>query len=235
MEEQGLIKMNKILSGILYLLLFFAVIIISGYLTFTVLSFSRTVEVPELRGLSLPEANSLAAKRGLYLKIEGEEYDPVVPPGHISRQDIPANNKVKENRGLKVFISKGPKALLTPEVTGLSLDEAESIILKNGIRLTKVIYVHSETIENGKVIAQRPDPEEKPGDTISLIVSAGPYQKVFSCPDFVGKDEKEVRDIAERLGLKLEFTGSGHRITSQKPKHGSIIKSGETVYLNKGE
>ncbi|MFN3395372.1 MAG: PASTA domain-containing protein [Thermodesulfovibrionales bacterium] len=228
-----MIKLNKILSGILYLLLFFTVVMITGYLTFTILSFSRTVEVPELRGLSLPEANSLASKRGLYLKVEGEEYDPVIPPGHISRQDIPSNNKVKENRGIKVFISKGPKALLTPEVTGLSIDEAESIILKNGIRLAKVLYVHSETIENGKVIAQRPDPEEKPGDTVSLIVSAGPYQKVFFCPDFIGKDEREAVDIAERLGLKVEFMGSGHKVTSQKPRPGSIIKSGETIHLNK--
>ncbi|MFN3479593.1 MAG: PASTA domain-containing protein [Thermodesulfovibrionales bacterium] len=228
-----MIKLNKILSGILYLFLFFAVVIITGYLTFTILSFSRTVEVPELRGLSLPEANSLVSKRGLYLKVEGEEYDPVIPPGHISRQDIPSNNKVKENRGIKVFISKGPKALLTPEVTGLSIDEAESVILKNGIRLAKVIYVHSETIENGKVIAQRPDPEERPGDTVSLIVSAGPYQKVFFCPDFIGKDEKEADDIAERLGLKVEFMGSGRKVISQKPRPGSIIKSGETIHLNK--
>lgn len=228
-----MVKLNKILSGILYLFLFFTVVIITGYLTFTILSFSRTVEVPELRGLSLPEANSLASKRGLYLKVEGEEYDPIIPPGHISRQDIPSNNKVKENRGIKVFISKGPKALLTPEVTGLSIDEAESIILKNGIRLAKVIYVHSETVENGKVIAQRPDPEERPGDTVSLIVSAGPYQKVFFCPDFIGKDEIEAGNIAERLGLNVEFIGSGHKVTSQKPRPGSIIKSGETIYLNK--
>lgn len=228
-----MIKLNKILSGILYFLLFFAVVIITGYLTFTILSFSRTVEVPELRGLSLPEANSLASKRGLYLKVEGEEYDPVIPPGHISRQDIPSNNKVKENRGIKVFISKGPKALLTPEVAGLSIDEAESIVLKNGIRLAKVIYVHSETVENGKVIAQRPDPEERPGDTISLIVSAGPYQKIFFCPDFIGKDERESADIAERLGLKVKFLGSGHKVTSQKPGPGSIIRSGETIHLNK--
>ncbi len=230
-----MIRASKILSGIIYLFLFFTVVIITGYLTFTVLSFSRTVEVPELRGLSLPDANSLASKKGLYLKVEGEEYDPVIPQGHIIRQDIPPNSKVKENRGIKVFISKGPKAFLTPEVTGLSLDEAESIIIKNGIRTGRIIYVHSDSIENGKVIAQRPDPEERPGDSISLIVSAGPYQRILSCPDFTGKNETEAVNIAERLGLKVEFTGAGHRITSQKPKPNSIVKSGETIHLYRGE
>ena len=230
-----MIRLNKILSGILYLILFFTVVMITGYLTFTILSFSRTVEVPELRGLSLPEANSLATKKGLYLKVEGEEYDPTIPSGHISRQDIPPNNKVKENRGIKVFVSKGPRVLLIPEVTGLSIDEAESVILKNGIRPSRIIYVHSDSIEKGKVIAQRPDPDERPGDSISLIVSAGPYERMFSCPDFSGKDEKEADNIAERLGLKVEFTGTGHRIISQKPKPGSILRSGETITLYLGE
>lgn len=229
-----MINIKKILSGILYLVLFFTVITITGYLTFTILSFSRTVEVPELRGLNLPEANSIASKKGLYLKVEGEEYDPVIPPGHISRQDIPPKSKVKENRGIKVFISKGPRALLTPDVTGLSIDDAESVIIKNGLRPAKIIYVHSSKIETGRVIAQRPDPEERPGDSISLIVSAGPYQRVLSCPDFIGKNEEEAKDIAEKLGLKLELTGYGNKITSQRPKPGSIVKSGDTVYLFKG-
>lgn len=230
-----MIKAKKIFIGIIYLFLFFIVVITTGYLTFTILSFSRTVEVPELKGLSLPEANSLLSKRGLYLKVEGEEYDPIIPPGHISRQDIPSNSKVKENREIKVFISKGPKVLLTPEVADLYLNEAESIIIKNGLKIERIIYVHSDSIEKGKIIAQRPDPEEKPGDSISLIVSAGPYQKVLFCPDFTGKDETEAGDIAERLGLKLEFTGSGQRIVSQKPKPNSLIRSGEIIHLYRGD
>ncbi len=228
-------KMSRIFSWTIYLFLFFTIVLITGYLTFTLLSFSRTVEVPELKGLSLPEANSIASKRGLYLKVEGEEYDPVIPPGHITRQDIPSKNKVKENRGIKVFISKGPKTLLTPEVTGLSIDEAESIILKYGLKLGKIIHVHSDKLEKGMVIAQRPDPEEKPGDYISLIVSSGPYQKILFCPDLTGKDLKEAMDIAERLGLKLEFTGSGQKVVSQKPRPNSILKTGDIIYLYLGE
>lgn len=230
-----MIKLNRIFSGILYLFIFFAVVIITGYLTFTILSFSRTVEVPELKGLSLPEANSLVTKKGLYLKVEGEEYDPVIPPGHISRQDIPSGNKIKVNRGIKVFVSKGPKALLTPEIAGLNLDEAESIILKNGLRVGRIVYVHSDTIENGKVIAQRPDPEEKPGESISLIVSIGPYQRVLYCPDFKGKNEKEAGEIAERLGLRIELSGSGQRIISQRPKPNSIVRSGDIIHLFQGD
>lgn len=222
---------KRVISGILYLVIFIAVVIITGYLTFTILSFSRTVEVPELRGLSLPEANSLVFKKGLYLKVEGEEYDPIIPPGHITRQDVPSNTKVKENRGIKIFISKGPKALLNPEVTGLSLEEAESVIVKNGLKIGRIIYVHSDSIEKGKVIAQRPDSEEKPGDSISLVVSDGPFQKILFCPDFTGKDEDKARNIAERLGLKLEFIGSGQIITSQKPRPNSIVRQGETVHI----
>ena len=61
-----------------------------GFLTFKVLSFSRTVEVPQVTNMTLLEANEALNKAGLYLKIEGEDYDPAVQPGRILRQDVPA-------------------------------------------------------------------------------------------------------------------------------------------------
>jgi len=93
----------------LYILAFIVLGLIFGYLTFKVLSFSRTVEVPDLYGKSLLESNKLLGNKSLYLKIEGEDYDALIPTGNIIRQDVPAGNKVKERRGIKVIISKGPE------------------------------------------------------------------------------------------------------------------------------
>ena len=91
-ETRNLIKFP------LYMLAFILLGLTFGYLTFKVLSFSRTVEVPDLYGKSPLESNRLLARNGLYLKIEGEDYDSVVPPGNILRQDVPAGNMVKERR-----------------------------------------------------------------------------------------------------------------------------------------
>ncbi len=219
--------------------------LLSGYLSFEILSFSKTVEVPDLKGKTLFEANDLLNKKGLLLKVEGEDYDPFIMSGRIIRQDIPPGNKVKEDRGIKVFLSKGPKVSSIPQLVGQTLEDAESIISKSGLKLGKVIRLHSDTVEKDRIIAQMPaadeavgsDVSQKPEDLmdkyhdLSVIVSSGPYDIIYYCPDFSGKSREEARALAEKLRLSAEFTGSGEKVISQKPKPNSLIKTGETVHL----
>ena len=228
-----------------YILAFLLMGLVSGYLAFKILSFSKTVEVPDLRGRTLFEANDLLNKKGLYLKVEGEDYDDTVVAGRIVRQDVPPSNKVKEQRGIKVFLSKGPKIWSIPELSGRTLEEAGSVASASGLRIEKIIRTHSPTVENDVVIAQRPTPDEaagggapqRPQDLIeqhhglTLIVSSGPYNMVYICPDFSGKTRAEITDIAEKLRINLEFTGSGERAKLQRPKASSLLKTGDTVHI----
>lgn len=219
--------------------------LVSGYLAFKALSFSKTVDVPDLRGKTLIEANGLLTKKRLYLKVEGEDYDPQIVPGRIVRQDVPAGNKVKEQRGIKVFLSKGPKVWSIPELTGQTIEEAEPAIAKSGLRIEKIIHLHSDSVEKDKIIAQRPNPDEvawgspsqKPEESgarqygLSLIVSSGPYQMIYSCPEFSGRTMEEALALAERLRLNVQLSGDGERVKSQRPKPHTLIKSGEPIHL----
>ena len=243
--QEGL---RKALTIPLYVIGFILLGLVSGYLAFKVLSFSKTVDVPDLRDKTLIEANALLTKKGLYLKVEGEDYDSLVVPGRIVRQDVPAGNKVKEQRGIKVFLSKGPKVWSIPELTGQTIEEAEPLITKSGLRIEKVIHLHSDSVEKDKIIAQRPNPDEiawrssshkseEPGGRqygLSLIVSSGPYEAVYSCPEFSGKSSEEALALGEKLRLNIQLSGSGERVKSQKPKAHTLIKSGESVYLQTG-
>ncbi len=239
--QEGL---RKIIAVPLYVLGFVLMGLFSGYLAFKVLSFSKTVEVPDLRGKTMVEANAILIKQQLYLKVEGEEYDPVIVPGRIVRQDVPPGNKVKEQRGIKVFLSRGPKVWAIPELTGQTIDEAESAVSKSGLKVEKIIRLHSGTVEKDRVIAQRPHPDEplvggppqKPQDImghrgLSLIVSSGPYEAVYVCPDFTGRTKDDATGLAEKLRLVPEFTGSGEKVRAQKPKPATLVKSGETIHL----
>ncbi|HBR21436.1 MAG TPA: hypothetical protein DD713_02525, partial [Nitrospiraceae bacterium] len=100
---------SKIAKFSLYSLAFVLVVLLFAYITFKLLSFSRTVDVPDLSGKSIIEANELLSRKGLNLKIEGEDYDSDVLAGHIIRQDLPFGSRVKEQRGIRVFVSKGPR------------------------------------------------------------------------------------------------------------------------------
>ena len=237
--------LRKIIAVPLYVLSFVLMGLLSGYLAFKILSFSKTVEVPDLRGKTLFEANDLLSKKGLNLKVEGEDFDSTVVQGRIMRQDVPPASKVKEQRGIKVFLSKGPRVWSLPDLTGQTIEEAELAVNSLGLSIQKIIRTHSSTVAKDVIIAQRPLPDEPlegnasapsqeiPGQHpgFSIVVSSGPYDIIYVCPDFLGKSRDEVVNIAEKLNLSIDFTGSGEKVRSQKPRPNSLIKSGETLHI----
>lgn len=224
-------EISNLIRFPLYMLAFILLGLVFGYLTFKVLSFSRTVEVPDLYGKSPLESNKLLAKEGLYLKIEGEDYDSTVPPGNILRQDVPAGNKVKERRGIKVIISKGPRVKSVPMLVNEPLLNAESMLLQNGLKITKVIMVHSDTVEKDRIVAQKPGPDERVSDYITVLVSLGPYDIFYYCPDFKGMSIEKAKELVDRLKLKIETEGSGEKVETQKPEPARRVKAGDTIYL----
>ncbi|MBI5639229.1 MAG: PASTA domain-containing protein [Nitrospirae bacterium] len=231
--------MQKEMNSLIRIPLFFAAFIllglIFGYITFKLLSFSRTVEVPSLTSMTLVEANEALNRAGLYLKIEGEDYDASVLSGKIIRQDIPAGNKVKEKRAIKVVISKGPRVSSVPSLVDETLGEAEGILIQKGLRIGRALHVHSDSVEKGRIVAQKPEPDERLSDTITVLVSLGPHELSYSSPDFINKTLDEAKEIAGKIGLVVEARGTGDTVRSQRPKPGTPVKSGETVYLETKE
>jgi len=215
----------------LYMLSFILLGLIFGYLTFKVLSFSRTVEVPALAGKNVLDANKLLTEKGLYLKIEGEDYDAIIPTGNIIRQGIPAGNKVKEKRAIKVVISKGPRVRSIPLLVHETLLNAESLLLEKGLKISKVIPLHSNSIEKDHVVAQKPDPHERVSDHITVLVSLGAYDKIYFCPDFRGMYLDRAQALAKQLNLTVAIKGEGAKIETQKPLPYSEIKNGDTIFL----
>ncbi len=227
--------MQKEMNTFIKVPLFFAVFVLLGltfgYITFKALSFSRTVEVPALTNMSLVEANEALSKADLYLKIEGEDYDPAVPSGKILRQDVPAGDKVKEKRAIKVVISKGPKVYSVPVLVNQTLGDAEGVLAQKGLRIGKIINVHSDSAEKGKIVAQSPEPDERLDGPITVLVSLGPHELTYYCPDFQNKSLEEAKETAEKIGLLIETKGSGDFVKSQKPKPGALVKAGDKIYL----
>jgi serine/threonine-protein kinase len=164
--------MNKFIKIPLYLGILFLLGMLAGHLTFKLLSFSNTVEVPDLRGKSVAEAVNMLQKKGLHMLGAAEDFDSDVVAGNVARQDIPPLSKVKEGRGVKIVISKGPRVQYVPDLVGMRLEEAGQLLLGRGIRIARTIYVHSD-IEKNIIIAQRPESEEKGGDNFRVVVSLG--------------------------------------------------------------
>jgi len=224
-------EISNLMKVLFYILSFILLGLIFGFLTFKILSFSRTVEVPDLYGKSSVEASKLLREKGLNLKIEGEDYDSSTLPGHILKQDVPAKKKVKEGRGIKVILSKGPRVQSIPVLVTETLSNAEALLIQKGLKIAKVIRVHSNKIEKDRIIAQDPEPTEKVSDYITVLVSSGPHEVIYYCPDFKDMPADEAKELIERLNLKMVTSGSGNLVRAQKPNPKTYVKTGDTIYL----
>jgi serine/threonine-protein kinase len=224
-------EISNLMKVLFYMLSFMLLGLIFGFLTFKILSFSRTVEVPDLYGKSSLEASKLLREKGLNLKIEGEDYDSSILPGHILKQDVPAKKKVKEGRGIKVILSKGPRVQSIPVLVTETLSNAEALLIQKGLKIAKVIRVHSNKIEKDRIIAQDPEPTEKVSDYITVLVSSGPHEVIYYCPDFKDMPSDEAKELIERLNLKMVTSGSGDLVRAQKPNPKTYVKTGDTIYL----
>lgn len=224
-------EINNFIRFPLYVFSFVLIGVIFGFLAFKVLSCSRTVEVPDLTGKTPIEANKLLADKGLYLKIEGDDYDPAITPGNILRQDVPGGNKVRERRGIKVVLSKGPRITSVPMLVNEPLVNAETLLIQKGLKISRVLLVHSDLVEKDRVISQKPAPDEPVSDHIQVIVSLGPYEKLYTCPDFKGLSVQQAQELIKKLNMKVNTEGDGERVESQRPEPGKPIKTGDTIYL----
>lgn len=225
----------KIAPIVRFPLFFFAFVVLGltiGYLTFKVLSYSRSVEVPSLINLTLLEANEELSRLGLYLDIEDEDYDSTIKAGRILRQNIPPRNIVKEKRSIKVILSKGPRVYFIPYIVNQTLSDAEGMLSAKGLKIGKLIYVHSDAIPKGKVIAQKPEPDERASDLITALVSLGPHEVDYYCPDFINKDISFVKEITKNMGLEIHVRGEGNIVQNQNPMPGVLIKTGSKIIID---
>jgi beta-lactam-binding protein with PASTA domain len=138
---------------------------------------------------------------------------------------------VKERRGIKVIISKGPRIKSVPLLSDETLVNAESLLMQKGLKMAKVIAVHSDTVEKDRILAQKPGPEDQVSDTITVLVSTGPYERRYYCPDFKGMSTEQAKELQKQLNLRFVTEGDGETIESQRPEPGKIVKTGDTIYL----
>jgi serine/threonine-protein kinase len=225
--------MKRLLKLFAYFVVFAALATGSAYVTYRVMITRMTVEVPDLTGMNLNEADRALEARGLYLGVAGEDHDLQIPTGHVLSQDISAGEKVKGMAEIKVVVSKGPAVKLIPGVVGEKFAEALKLFTQKGLEV-KVVKVHSDTVEEDTVIAQWPAPEDWKGQNITVVASEGRYEVSYYCPSFLGLIKEDALMLASELGLNVELTevdAEEVMVASQKPLPGEKIASGSTLYL----
>ncbi len=196
---------------------------------------AASVIVPNLEGLPQADAVANLNHLGLVLMIGGREPSPTAADNTILRQSLPAGQSVTKGQSISVTLAKAmPKV---PALVGKTVAQATSALSEAGFRLEQEEGVNHDTIPEGQVVSQTPEPgsalaEQK---AVQVKVSKGPGD--LQVPKVVGMTYAKARAAIEGLGLKTKVRWVSMAETStnivlrQDPEEGTKASKGAEIEL----
>lgn len=179
----------------------------------------KQVMVPDLKGLTVAEAEKRLEAEGLKLRVGGREYDADAPEDTISRTDPHAGKRVKTGRVVQVVISVGPRTVVMPDVTGLTLVAAERRVHDAGLTVEEVRRKASEVAQD-IVLEQHPTAGGEVGrdEGVVLVASGGEKFGMMEAPDGPPWVFKRLRLVVpkapplQRVRVLLKESGGDERV-----------------------
>lgn len=191
--------------------------------------------VPTLVGLQLGDAKQALSDAHLAVGNVTEAFDEKVATGVVVAQEIAAGKEFRGNTKVNISVSKGPKPIPVPSVTGQPQDQAVAALKAVGlVAAIAPEQANSASIPAGSVISASPDSGElKAGDSVTLTLSKG--LRLIEVPSFVGKQLNVARPALEELGFKVEIKEGAFGIifgtvATQNPRSGQHPE-GTTITL----
>jgi len=164
------------LRALMYMLGGMALLIV-GAVVYTQFTKKPSVTVPNVVGMSLPEARATMQQVGLLVAIESEEYSDEFPEPQTVVRVIPApGTPVYQGSQIGLVISLGSTRVQVPDLRGLSIPEARRQLDAVNLRLgDQVRYQQSTRFERGRIIYSTPGPGEmtQRESSIEVVVSSG--------------------------------------------------------------
>jgi|GEM_PF-5711846 len=147
----------------------------AAYVSFQVVRYGKQTTVPYMVGLNLADATSLAASRGLRLKVETSRHSAEAPLGGVMAQAVTAGTSLDEGSVIGVDVSDGPASIVMPGFFGRTMEESRILALEKSVKIARTAHTHHNTVPSGRVIAQNPPSGANLGASVQLLVSLGPY------------------------------------------------------------
>ncbi|NPV29791.1 MAG: Stk1 family PASTA domain-containing Ser/Thr kinase [Firmicutes bacterium] len=165
--------------------------------------FVRDVTVPPVTQIPLADAEAKIKALGLDPRAH-EIYDPQVPAGIVLRQSPLAGTPVKKGRVVELWVSKGPRLVWLPDVTGYPLREAKAYLTNAGFQV-KVEEVYDQDVPPQAIAGQVPagDRRVTEGSEVTLRVSKGPPPGDLVMPSLIGLTVEQAREVLDSVGLGL--------------------------------
>ncbi|MFE6769232.1 Stk1 family PASTA domain-containing Ser/Thr kinase [Streptomyces fimicarius] len=132
-----------------------------------VVSKGAPVEVPDVSGLSVEDATAELEAEGLKAEVLPGRVHSAEAEGDVAEQSPGEGTEAAEGDTVQLTVSKGPRMLDVPDVTGRDVDEARSTLEEAGfeVKVERPFLSFSDTIASQSVDGGEQAPE---GSTITI-------------------------------------------------------------------
>ena len=192
--------------------------------------------VPSLLGMTVEQAEADARVKGIFTITEmGSRASSEYAEGQIIEQSPAAENVVRGNREIKVFVSTGEKTAEMDNVVGMDYRTAEITLKRHELSLEiDYSFEYSDAFNIDCVIRTIPDKGAPlyEGDHVTIVRSKGPEPRPVTVPSFLTLSLDSAQEQAEMLGL---LVGSVKR-THSDAASGTVIDQSiaATTVVNTG-
>jgi serine/threonine-protein kinase len=199
------------------------------------LAAGRYASVPQVTGMSVSAARADLAGAGFQVVTGHARNSNTVAAGQVVSTSPAAGSEIGRGGRVTVIPSLGPVMVTMPQVTGLSLTQAQQAVRAADLKASAPTYQTSDSVPAGVVISTSPDayqrwPQYKP---VQLVVSAGQ-----PLPNFVGQQLGDVQAQAAAGGYTINPVDDNTSqqppgtVTNQQPAPGTPITPNEVVTVN---
>jgi beta-lactam-binding protein with PASTA domain len=179
----------------------------------------REVNMPNLVGKNVAEANGLLRSRGLVLRVADHIYSEL-PINVVVRQSPPPGMLMKVSQQGHVVLSLGQRQLQIPLLEGNSLRASRIELLRAGLQVGEVSGISTPDEPADTVILQTPRPGGGAATPrVDVLVSQGQRDSAYVMPHLVGLNEIEAQHRMDIAGLRRKV----NYVTAPQWPHGAVI------------
>ncbi|MGN1168108.1 MAG: Stk1 family PASTA domain-containing Ser/Thr kinase [Lachnospiraceae bacterium] len=189
------------------------------------------VKVPSVLGMTEDEAKEALNKKGLGIKVVGEEESDKYGEGMITKQTPNGGEKVKKNTKVEVIISSGltKEEVEVPDVKGMDEDDAQKVLEDKGLKVGTPDFVYSDDYAEGEVIETTPAAGSKVAKDTEIIMKVSKGSEKVTVPNVVGKSDADAQSALSAAGLEVTATYDYHDTVAKGKVVSQTISSGNKV------
>jgi len=201
---------------------------------------AEQIVLPDLTDKNIIWVLETLTKMGLNAKLYGTQYDEIIPRYSVLSQDPQPGTTIKKGRDVIIYLSKGKKENILPDLRQIPLKQALLLLEKNEFIQGHISLTYSTTTKADSVITQYPEPfSNAPKESAcNLLVSRGVAPMGIVMPDLEGLPIENASTIIGNNNFTISQITSdmdqkqGYGIIlSQQPEPGSYVTRNSLISL----